>query len=283
MRLLRALSTLLILICPCALCYGQVSFSSVHGERGYSALRGSFALDPDNGWKFIPHVGYYRMSDSEQDEKGSTSRYGLFVSREITDDLQLFADFTWHPKAIGYVAVLYDIGATWHPFYYWYGFKNPFVRGQVGQGRYRSLVNNRGERLEHPFRENDTHFLLTAGSDIFNWNIQAAWQKVLKYSEPLPADISFSWAEIPYMSAVVQGFVKDAYALRAGYQSEYISPYAGLVHYQYAHREKEAFAVLAGLKVQLWGASFLGGVEVFEPRREETRKTFFSFSVEAPL
>ena len=30
-------------------------------------------------------------------------------------------------------------------------------------------------------------------------------------------------------------------------------------------------------------ASFLGGIEVFEPRREENRKTFFSLSVEAEL
>ena len=283
MRWLRAFIVLLTLICPCALCYGQVSFSSVHGERGYSALRGSFVLDLDNGWKFIPQVGYYRMSDSEQDEKGSTSRYGMQVSYEISDTFQLFADATWHPKAIGYMAVLYEAGAEWEPFYYWRGFKNPFLRWQIGQGRYRVLINTQGEHLARTFRENDTHFLLTAGSDIDNWDVQACWQKVLKYSEPLPADISFSWAEIPYMSAVVQGFIQDAYALRIGYHSEYISPYTGVVRYQYAHREKEAFAVLAGLKVELWGASFLGGIEVFEPRREETRKTFFSFSVEASL
>jgi hypothetical protein len=144
-------------------------------------------------------------------------------------------------------------------------------------------VNNQGSRLRRAFRENDTHFLLTVGSTLSNWDLQGAWQKVLKYSEPVPEYISFSWAEVPYMGAVVQGFIKDAYALRMGYQSEYVSPYAGLVRYQYAHRSKEAFAVLAGLKVQLWGTSFLGGIEVFEPRREENRKTFFSFSVEAPL
>jgi len=283
MRFLRCLIRSLILICPCALCYGQVSFSSVHGERGYAALRGSLSVDLGQDWKLTPHVGYYRMSDSEQDEKGSTSRYGAQLSYGVNDDISLFANILWHPKAIGYVAVLYDVGAQWQPFYYWHGFKDPFVRLQIGQGRYRSMVDNTGNPLGRPFRENDTHVLLTVGSNLSHWTLQSAWQKVLKYSEPLPADISFSWAEIPYMSAVVQGFIKSAYALRVGYQSEYISPYAGIVHYQYAHRSQEAFAVLAGLKVQLWGTSFLGGIEVFEPRREENRRTFFSFSVEAPL
>lgn len=240
-------------------------------------------LDLDNGFRFIPRVGYYRMSDSEKDEKGSTSRYGMQISYELSDTVHVFIDGVWHPKAIGYQAVLYDGGVQWEPFYYWHGLKNPFVRGSIGQGRYRSLVDNQGIRLARTFREVDTHLLLSAGTDISRWGVQATWQKVLKYSEPLPANISFSWAEIPYMSAVVQGFVRDAYAFRTSYRSEAVSPYAGIVRYQYAHRNKEAYAVLAGLSIQLWGASFLGGVEVFEPRREETRKTFFSLSVEAPL
>lgn len=283
MRFLHAFVSLIYLICPCALCYGQVSFSSVHGERGYSALRGSLALDLDNGFRFTPRVGYYRMSDSETDEKGSTSRYGMQVVYEISDTLEFFIDGVYHPKAIGYQAVLYDGGIQWKPFYYYHGLKNPFVQVAVGQGRYRARVDKDGARLGHTFREVGTHVLLAAGTDWGNWKTQATWQKVLKYNEHIPANISFSWAEIPYMSAVVQGFVQDAYALRTSYQSEYVSPYAGLVRYQYAQRNKEAYAVLAGLNIRLWGASFLGGVEVFEPRREETRKTFFSLSVEAPL
>ena len=37
MRLKTALVSLLLL-CPCALCYGQLRFASVGGEKGYSAM-----------------------------------------------------------------------------------------------------------------------------------------------------------------------------------------------------------------------------------------------------
>lgn len=283
MRLKNAFLSLLLLICPCALCYGQVSFSSVHGERGYSALRGSFALDLDNGWVLTPLVGYYRPSDSEQDEKGSTSRYGLRTRYEVTDTVQLLGDFIWHPKAIGYQAVLYYAGVQWEPFYYWRGIKTPFLRGSVGQSRYRSSVNDKGESLSRTFREVETNVQLETGAERKNWHLKAQWNKVLKYSEPLAQDMSFSWADFPYLSAVVQGFVKEAAALQTSYTTDLLAPYAGLVRYRYAQKEQDAFAIMAGLRFKLWGASFLGGIEVFEPRREENRKTFFSLSVEAEL
>ena len=55
----------LLLFCPCALCYGQLRFASVGGEKGYSAMRASFEADLDNGWILTPKYGYYRMSDKE--------------------------------------------------------------------------------------------------------------------------------------------------------------------------------------------------------------------------
>ena len=283
MRFANAFLCLILWICPCALCYGQVHFSSVHGERGYSALRGSVTWDLGADVLFSPLVGYYRMSDTEQDEKGSTSRYGAQVVYDWKDWLQWIATLRWQPKAIGYQAVLYDTSLQWFPFYYWHGIKQPFVRLGIGQGRYRSLVNTEGERLPRTFREVDTSVQAEGGAQYHRWNLKAQWQKVLKYSEPVPTGISFSWAEIPYLAAVMQGFVKEATALRVSYGTSVVTPYMGLVRYRYVQSHTDAFAVLAGLNVHLWGASFLGGIEVFEPRREENRKTFFSLSVEAEL
>ena len=65
MRLKTAFLSLALLICPCALCYGQLSFSGVNGERGYAALRAYYRLDLDNGFVFTPMYGYYRMTDKE--------------------------------------------------------------------------------------------------------------------------------------------------------------------------------------------------------------------------
>ena len=44
----------LLLFCPCALCYGQLRFASVGGEKGYSAMRASFEADLDKGWILTP-------------------------------------------------------------------------------------------------------------------------------------------------------------------------------------------------------------------------------------
>jgi hypothetical protein len=82
------------------------------------------------------------------------------------------------------------------------------------------------------------------------------------------------------MTAVVQGFLREATALRVSYQTRFITPYASLVRYEYAQASSPATAVNAGLNIR-WGETIVsGGVEVFEPRRELNRKTFFSMSVE---
>ena len=92
MRVLSALLNLLLLVCPCALCYGQLRFSSVGGERGYSAMRAAYTADLDNGFTLIPEYGYYRMSDKEIDEAGSTSRYGLEALYELSDSWAVLAE-----------------------------------------------------------------------------------------------------------------------------------------------------------------------------------------------
>ena len=82
------------------------------------------------------------------------------------------------------------------------------------------------------------------------------------------------------MTAVVQGFLRNAAAMQVSYKTNFITPYASVVRYQYAQASNPATAVNAGLNVR-WGQTIIsGGVEVFEPRREETRKTYFSMSVE---
>ena len=288
MRFITALVSFACLICPCALCYGQLSFSSVHGERGYSAMRGAYRWDLDNGLILTPIYGYYRMSDDEEGQSGSTSRYGLRTRYELTEDLDILAAGVWQPKAVGYQAVSYDTGAYWRPFYYWSGLKNPFVRLTVEQTRYRSMVSSNGKSLTETtggqistFREVETGGDLEAGAEYKNLNLKAQWHKVLKYSSKVPSGISFSWAELPYMTAVIQGFIKEAYAVKGSYKTDFLTPYATVVQYRYVERSDRALAVNAGVTFSLWQVQFMGGIEVFEPRRDENRRTFFSFSAEA--
>jgi len=288
MRWITAFISLVCLICPCALCYGQLSFSSVNGEHGYSAMRGAYKWDLDNGLLLTPIYGYFRMSDDEEGKTGSSSRYGLRARYELSEEIDVLARGIWQPKAVGYQGVSYDTGVNWRPFYYWGGIKNPFVRLTVEQTRYRSMVTADGRPLKEAtggqistFREIETGGELETGAEYKNWNLKAEWHKVIKYSSKVPNGISFSWAEIPYMTAVIQGFIKEAYAVKGSYKADLVTPYVSVVQYRYVERSDRALAVNAGVTFTLWNVLFMGGVEVFEPRRDENRRTFFSFSAEA--
>ena len=281
MRVKTAILSLILLICPLALCYGQLGFSGVNGERGYAAMRGIFKWDLDNGFFLAPSYEYYRMSDEKGvEETGTTHRYGLQGSYELSDSWKILAGTSWQPTALGYKAVHYYTGLSWLMFYQWWVLKNPQLSIKAGQGRYRTHVTTTGETLATPFVEVETNLVTETAVDIGRWNLQGSWQKVLKYSEHPPRDVSFSWADIPFMTAVVQGFLREAAAARVSYRTRFITPYASLVRYQYAQASNPAAAVNAGLHIH-WGETTLsGGVEVFEPRREANRKTYFSMSVE---
>lgn len=281
MRLKNALISLVLLICPCALCYGQLSFSGVNGERGYSAMRGLYRADLDNGFVFTPRYEFYRQTDKEYDESGTTSRYGLAGSYEINDDWTLAASAFWQPTAVGYRAVGYEAGALWKPFYRWGVLKNPVLAGYAGQTRYKTEVDRMGNALMDSFHQVETYARAEASGDIYAWRLKAAWQKVIQYNNRhLTPDVTFSWADIPFMTAVIQGFIKEAAAVRISYQTDFITPYAVWGRYRYAERGDTALAVSAGMRVQWGRTSLSGGVEVFEPRREANRKTYFSMSAE---
>ena len=281
MWLKKALISLLLLICPCAFCYGQVSFSGVNGERGYVALRASYDWDLDNGFFLIPTYGYYRMSDKEIDESGSTSRYGLEGFYELSDSWLVGAEGFWQPKAVGYQAVGYSLQTRWIPFYRWGSFTNPYIGVQGGQIRYKSYVDEQGLPLATgPFSQVETFAQLEAGADLKNWQLNAVWHKVIKYKNQAPQEITFSWADVPFMTAVLQGFIEETAALRISYQTDLVTPYLAWARYRYASMDNPSGAVSAGVHLHLWEVSLSAGVEVFEPKRKETRKTFFSVSAE---
>lgn len=281
MRLKTAILCLFVLICPCALCYGQLSFSGVNGERGYAAFRGAYKLDLDNGFVLTPRYGYYRMSDKEIDEAGSTSRYGLTGSYELSDSWQVLAGGFWQPQAVGYQAVGYQAGLMWEPFYRAWQFKNPVLKATSGQTRYRTYVDKMGRDLaDGSFSQIETAADAEASVEAGSWQLKAAWHKVIKYSSRQPQDVTFSWADIPFMTAVVQGFIKEAAAVRVSYKTELLTPYVSLARYRYAELSDTAAAVSAGIHLHVWEMSLSGGIEVFEPRREANRKTYFSMSAD---
>lgn len=281
MQLKTAFLSFILLICPCAFCYGQISFLGVNGERGYSAMRAAYAWDLDNNFIFTPSYEFYRQSDEPDVEKtGSTYRYGLQGSYDFSDAWRMYLRGRWQPRAVGHKAMTYDGGVVWHPFYRYGIVKDPFIDVYIGHTRYETQLNSWGNALVDEYTQEEMHTRIYAGADVGPWNLKVAWHKVIQYNHPVESDVAFSWADIPFMTAVVQGFLQQAAALRVSFPTRFITPYASVVRYQYAQTDHPAAAVSAGLQVKWGDTSFSGGVEVFEPRREETRKTFFSMSVE---
>lgn len=281
MRLKTAFLTVVLLICPCALCYGQLSFLGVNGERGYSALRATYVWDLDNNFIFTPAYEFYRMSDEPDVEKtGSTYRYSLKGSYDLSDAWRAYAHVLWQPTAVGHRAVGYYAGGVWHPFYRYGLIKDPFLDVRVGQMRYHSSLNVSGNALPDAYKQIETNTQVYAGAEIGPWNLKAAWHKVIQYSNQVRPDVSFSWADIPFMTAVVQGFLRQAQAVRVSYPTSLITPYATVARYQYAQSLHPATAVSVGLEIKWEGTVLAGGVEVFEPRRQDSRRTFFSMLVE---
>ena len=281
MRLKTAFLAVVLLICPCALCYGQLSFLGVNGERGYSALRATYVWDLDNNFIFTPTYEFYRMSDDPDVEKtGSTYRYSLAGSYDFSDAWRVYAQGKWQPTAVGHRAVSYYMGGVWRPFYRYGLIKDPFVDVRAGQVRYRSLLNVSGNALPEVYKQIETNTQVYAGAEIGPWNLKGAWHKVIQYNNQVRPDVSFSWADIPFMTAVVQGFLRQAHAARVSYPTALITPYVAVARYQYAQSPRPASAVSAGLEIKWEGTVLAGGVEVFEPRRQDSRRTFFSMLVE---
>ena len=138
-------------------------------------MRALYTADLDNGFILTPQYGYYRMSDKEIDEAGSTSRYGLEVRYELADPLELIAQGTWQPKAVGYEGVLYSAGVAWEPFYYWAGMKHPVVIVKFGQERYNSYVDIMGRDLpDGAFKQVGTSVLSELEFDVKRFHLQAA-------------------------------------------------------------------------------------------------------------
>ena len=281
MLLKTAFLSLVLLVCPWALCYGQLSFLGVNGERGYSALRGSYKWDLDNNLVLTPSYEFYRMSDNKDVEKtGAAYRYGLKSAYDFSDNWRGYAQFFWQPKAVGNKALGGYGGIVWYPFYREGKIKNPYVEARLGTVHAKIWADKNGTPLAYPFPETETNLLVGAGAEAGAWNLKASWQKVLQYKNRVPSSVALNWADIPFMTAVVQGFLQNAAALHISYPTRLVTPFVSAARYQYASSGRPATAVSAGLNIRYADAAFSGGIEVFEPRREENRKTFFSVSVE---
>lgn len=276
MRFITKLLTLVLLICPCAYCCGQTSFSSVNGEGGYAAMKGEIIWGLDNGVTVIPFGGYYRPSDKEEAEQYATGKAGLRVDYDVGDTSQVFVSGDYIPQRAGFERISYLAGFKTELCYHCGIFTNAYLQLAAGQVFYRITayenVYPHGLKTESPVA------VLQAGTGLSKFKLQVRYEKLIKYTHRPPEEIVSYWTEIPFMTAVVKGFVSDVAAASLVYRTKWIEPYGALARYQYITDGKYMTAWAAGLSLH-WGKTILsGGIENFESAMDASRKNYFSFS-----
>ena len=244
MRFLSKLLLLVLLICPCAYCYGQTSFSSVNGEGGYAAMKGSLIWGLDNGITLVPFGGYYQPSDKEEAEQYATGKAGLQIYYDVRDESQLFVSADYIPQRAGFERISYLLGFKTELCYHCGIFTHAYMQLGAGQVFYRitpyANIYARGLRTQTPLA------FLEAGTDIGKFKLQAHYEKLIKYTHRPPEDIFSYWTEIPFMTAVVQGFVRDTAVAKISYRTKWVTPYGVCARYKYMTEGKYLTAWGAG-------------------------------------
>ncbi len=276
MRWFLALIHLILLICPCALCYGQTSFSSVSGEGGYAAMKGSVKLDLDNGFILMPYGGYYRPSDMEGADQYATGKAGLQVSYDVNDVSQILVRADYIPKRAGFERTNYAVGARAELCYHCGIFTHSYIQVSAGQSFYK--ITPYESIYKDKLQTRSSIIQIETGTNIGKFTLQASYEKVLKYTHRPTLQTESYWAEIPFMTAIIQGFVEGVGAAKLSYHTRWITPYGICARYKYTTDGAYVTAWGAGLSLH-WGKTTLsGGVENFESDSESDRQNYFSFS-----
>lgn len=277
MRLFCKLAVLILLLCPCAFCYGQTSFSSITGEGGYAVMKGSIVLPLDNGTTWIAGGGYYRPSDKETDEAYSTSKASLEMRYDVGNNAQLFINGDYVPRRAGFESTHYQGGARYELCYHCGVLKNAYIQASAGQVFYDINRQSAGEG-SGPYHANSPLLSVETGAASGPFELQLRYEKLIKYTHPPHKKGLSNWTEIPFMTAIVNDFTSYAGAGKLSYHTRLISLYGIWSEYSCLPQHSHRTAWGTGLSVH-WGRTLLsGGVENFEPSWHARHKSYFFVS-----
>jgi len=278
MRFITALLNLVLLICPCALCYGQFGFSSIVGEGGYAAFKGAANLALDNGITFVPFVGYYRPSDSEEDEKLAMGKGGVEVRYDAGNTTTLFARVDFIPRQMGFERIAYQAGIDYQICYHCGILKNLYMRVGAGQVIYK--ITKYVDTAEYPggFYTQTPLITTSLQTELGPMQVQFEYEKLIKYSQYPQPDLMSSWTDIPLMTTVTQGYVSNMLVSKLSYHTRWISPYVIWGTYKYVVEGRHMQTYGAGLSLHWNKVTVSGGIENLQSNWEDTRQNYFSLS-----
>lgn len=267
----KLLLSVSLLICPMVFTFGQLSLSGLAGKNGYSVLNASFTA----GVPFVPGLSLVpKYSLLEQDNTPAISQYGLGANLRLPfiDIVEVGADAYYIPKSNNYSAFSYDLhGAV--------NVENLLFRLLPTD----TLKLGAGVRtIYHSFYDPDYDNTEVDGYGFLNigkggLDASVTYVKALSYSNTTNG-IYPPWLNLPYFTAIYNGYLDYSLGLGVGYTYKFIRPF---VAYNFLRTEGAPSTddAKVGLTVRVLMVDINAAVEWLNfSQNTENRKTFFSLT-----
>ncbi len=251
--------------------FGQLSLSGLAGKDGYSVLNASFNAPVP----FVPGLSIVpRYSILEQDNVSSMSQYGLgaYWQLPFIDIVEVGADAYYIPKANGYSAFSYDLQAA-------VNVENLLFRLLPTD----TLKAGAGVRtIYHSFYDPDYDNTEVDGYGFLNigkggLDLSLTYTKALSFSNGTSGEYP-PWLNLPYFTAIYNGYLDYSLGIGAGYTYKFIRPY---VAYNFLKTEGAPSTDDAklGLTVRILMVDVNASVEWLNfSQNTANRKAFFSLT-----
>lgn len=268
----KLILSLLLLICPIAVCLGQISVSGVTGSDGYSVLRSSLQTDVF----FIPGLsitpGY---SVYQRDEMKSMSEYSLGANFDlpIIDLVEVGASGGYIPRANDYSSYFYDINASVNAETLFFRLL-PTDELRVGGGVKKTFHSFYDP--SYKVDETDVYGFISQQTGGFDSSVN--FTKAISYSKDLNNTVP-PWMDVKNFTAVYSGYLDYSLGLNAGYTYKFIRPYASYNFLKTKNTDFSTDNARAGIILKVFVIDFNAAVEWFNfTRNTAERKSFFSLS-----
>lgn len=268
-RMKKLILSLVLLTCPIAFSFGQLSVSGVTGNNDYSAVRASYNLSmPLTPLSITPKFAMY-----EQDGMDTMYQYGIGANMHVPfyDLLEVGAEAAYTPKANDYSNYLWDVHAALN-------IQNLLFRllplDELKAGLGYKTIYHTFHATDTDVTEQDIYMFLYQKNGGLDTRI--TFTKALDFSgdktgTPL-------WLDVPGFTAVYQGYLDYSLSVDAGYTYKFIRPYAGYTFIKTDNAPSSDDARL-GLILSVAMINFNASVEWFNfTQNTADRQTFFSFT-----
>lgn len=268
----KLILSLLLLICPLAICLGQVSVSGVTGSDGYSVLRSSLQTDVlfIPGLSITPGYSVYQRNGMK-----SMSQYSLGANFNvpIIDILEVGASGGYIPRANDYSSYFYDINASVNAETLFFRLL-PTDELRVGGG-----VKNTYHSFYDPsykIDETDAYGFISQQTGGFDTSVN--FTKAISYSKDLNGT-NPPWMDVKNFTAVYSGYLDYSLGVNAGYTYKFIRPYASYNFLKTKNTDFSTDNARAGVIIKVLVVDFNAAVEWFNfTRNTAERKSFFSLT-----